>query len=149
MGKFPFAFFGYVVVTLAGRWFRDRGNRMAYNEQLASRVRQILKRKRNLEEKKMFGGLTFMLNGHMCCGVDKNNLMVRVVQDRYEGLLKKPHARVMDLTGRPLKGFIFVGSDGYRTDSALKFWIDQAVQFTRSQPPKKAKPKSLAKNKKR
>ena len=122
---------------------------MAYNEQLASRVRQILKRKRNLEEKKMFGGLTFMLNGHMCCGVDKNNLMVRVVHDRYEGLLKKPHARVMDLTGRPLKGFIFVGSDGYRTDSALKFWIDQAVQFTRSQPPKKAKPKSLAKNKKR
>ncbi len=122
--------------------FRDRGNRMAYNEQLASRIRQILKRKRNLEEKKMFGGLTFMLNGHMCCGVEKNNLMVRVPRDRYQDLLKKPHARVMDLTGRPLKGFIFVGSDGVKMDSALKFWIDQAVQFVRSQPPKKAKPRS-------
>lgn len=112
---------------------------MAYNELLASRIRILLKRKRNLEEKKMFGGLAFMLNGHMCCGVEKNNLMVRVRHDRYEALLKKPHARVMDLTGRPLRGFIFVDAAGYKSNVALKFWIDQAIQFVRSQPAKKAK----------
>lgn len=112
---------------------------MAYSEPLAARMRQILKRKRNLEEKKMFGGLTFMLNGHMCCGVEKNNLMVRVAADQYEKLLMKPHARVMDLTGRPLKGFIFVDAGGYAKDSALEFWMDQALQFVRSQPPKRPK----------
>ena len=112
---------------------------MAYDERLAERIRGHFKRRKWVEEKRMFGGLCFMLNGHMCCGVEKDRLMVRVAPDRYETLLKKPHAREMDFTGKPLKGFLFVGEAGYRTVSGLASWLDEAIKCVRSKAPKKRK----------
>lgn len=100
---------------------------MAYSERLAERIRSYFKRRKNVEEKRMFGGLCFKLNGHMCCGIEKDCLMVRIIPDRYNMLLKKPHAREMDFTGKPLKGFLFVSETGYRTASGLASWLDEAV----------------------
>lgn len=112
---------------------------MAYNERLAERIRGYFKRRKGLEEKRMFGGLCFMLNGHMCCGIETDRLMVRVLSDRYEALIKKPHAREMDLTGKPLKGFLFISEAGYRTAAGLARWLDEAVMFVKAKPPKKRK----------
>lgn len=114
---------------------------MAYDERLAERIRGYFKRRKGVEEKRMFGGLCFMLNGHMCCGVEKDRLMVRVAPDRYETFLKKPHAREMDFTGKPLKGFLFLSEAGYRTASGLASWLDEAVDYAKSKPPKKKKMK--------
>ena len=109
---------------------------MAYNEKLAERIRKILKRRRNVCEKKMFGGLAFLLNGHMFCGVNKNNLMVRVGPERYDEALDEPHARPMDFTGRPLTGFVYVGPGGHRTEKSLTRWVNLAISFAASLPKK-------------
>ncbi len=120
---------------------------MAYDETLAERIRadlrgrKGLKDKRTLEEKKMFGGLAFMLKGHMCCGISKENLMVRVLPEKYQVLLEKPHAGVMDFTGRPLKGFLYVRREGYGSDEQLSFWLDRALEYADSVPPKKGSAK--------
>ncbi|GKS66292.1 RNA methyltransferase [Nitrospira sp.] len=114
---------------------------MPYDERLAERIRGYFKRRRGVEDKRMFGGLCFMLNGHMCCGVEKDRLMVRVAPDRYETLLKKAHAREMDFTGKPLKGFLFINEGGYRTASGLAFWLDEAVECVKLKPPKKKRVK--------
>ncbi len=100
---------------------------MAYDEKLAGRVRAMLKGKRGVREIRMFGGLCFMVNDQMCCGVARRDLMVRVLPERYEALLEKPHARVMDFTGRPLSGFLFVGPKGSRSEAGLKFWVEEAL----------------------
>ena len=84
----------------------------------------------------MFGGLCFMLNRHMCCGVEKDRLMVRVPPDRYKMLLKKSHAREMDFTGKPLKGFLFISEGSYRTALGLAFWLDEAIECVKSKTPK-------------
>ena len=103
---------------------------MAYNEQLADRIRfALLPHTLHIQEKKMMGGLTFMLHGKMCCGIVKDDLMVRVVPSKFESALKLPHCRVMDFTGRPMKGFVFVGEQGFQTDDALKSWLDLGVEF--------------------
>jgi TfoX/Sxy family transcriptional regulator of competence genes len=114
---------------------------MPYNERLAERIRTYFKRRKGVEEKRMFGGLCFMLNGHMCCGIEKDRLMVRVVPERYDTLLKKPHAREMDFTGKPLKGFLFISEAGYRTASSLASWLDEVVECVKLKPPKKKKAK--------
>lgn len=119
---------------------------MAYNERLAERIRDYFTRRKGVEEKRMFGGLCFMLNGHMCCGIEKDRLMVRVLADRYDTLLKKPHARKMDFTGRPLRGFLFINEAGYRTASGLASWLDEAVQCATSKPPPKRRPKTVRKS---
>ncbi|MEK6804759.1 MAG: TfoX/Sxy family protein [Nitrospirota bacterium] len=117
---------------------------MAYDERLAERIRTCFKRRRGVEEQRMFGGLCFMLDGHMCCGIDRSRLIVRVTADRYEPLLKKPHTAVMDFTGRPLKGLLFVNPAGCRTASSLTKWLDEAVECAKSKPPKKRNTKGLA-----
>ena len=109
---------------------------MAYNENLADRIRGVLAHRDELTEKKMFGGLSFMLGGNMCCGIIKDDLVVRVDHDNYEKAVAKPHPRPMDFTGRPLKGMVYVGPEGYRTDRELKCWLDQALSFALSLPPK-------------
>ena len=109
---------------------------MAYAEKLAARIRQALARYKAVAEIKMFGGLCFTLRGNMCCGIHKNNLMVRVGPKHYEEALSKPHARPMDITGRPLRGFVFVGPGGYRTDKGLTQWVKLAADFALSLPPK-------------
>ncbi|MCA9688131.1 MAG: TfoX/Sxy family protein [Myxococcales bacterium] len=109
---------------------------MAYDEALADRVRSQLARKRGLSERKMFGGLAFMLQGNMCCGVIKDELMVRVGADGQDDALAQPHARPMDFTGRPMKGMIYVEAAGLRTDAALGAWVARGVAFTRTLPAK-------------
>ncbi|NJN69349.1 MAG: TfoX/Sxy family protein [Nitrospira sp.] len=94
----------------------------------------------------MFGGRCFMLNGHMCCGIEKDRLMIRVMPDRYETLLSKPHARKMDFTGKPLKGFLFISEAGYRTAAGLAGWLDEAVRFVKTKPHKKRKLKIARKS---
>lgn len=109
---------------------------MPYDETLAVRVRGVLSRNRGVDEKKMFGGIAFMIGGHMCCGVGGEDVMVRVGPEAYEDALSEPHARPMDFTGQPLKGFVYVGRAGVETDRALARWVAKGVAFCRSLPPK-------------
>jgi TfoX/Sxy family transcriptional regulator of competence genes len=109
---------------------------MPFDESLAQRTRRALGDKYALEEKRMFGGLAFIVNGHMCCGVAGQDLMVRVGPDIYERALKRPNARPMDFTGRPLRGFVYVAQDGCRTAAQLRGWVQLGLAFVLSLPPK-------------
>jgi len=103
---------------------------------LADRIGALLKGKRSVTEKKMFGGLCFMVNGNMACGVEKNKLVVRVGLDDYEKFLKQKYVRKMDFTGKPLKGFIYVMPEGLRRTDSLNKWVHKGIQFARSLPNK-------------
>ncbi len=109
---------------------------MAYDEGLAQRVREILEDQRGISEKKMFGGLAFLLRGNMCCGVVAGELMVRVGPDAYEDALTQRHAREMDFTGRPLKGMVYVSNRGIEDDKDLDGWVTRGVAFAGSLPAK-------------
>ena len=85
-----------------------------------------------LTERKMFGGLAFMLDGNMCCGIVGDELMVRVGPDGYEAALGLPHARPMDFTGRPMKGMVYVGEEGLTSEDALVAWVGRGVDFASS-----------------
>jgi len=109
---------------------------MAYDEHFADRVRQFFTQKKvSFYEKKMMGGIIFMVNDKMCVGVDKDRkldidrLMVRVGPQAYEKALQMEGARNMDFTGRPMKGFVFVGPDGFDTDDDLEKWLDMALAY--------------------
>lgn len=110
---------------------------MAYDEKLAKRVRDLLAKTPGYSERKMFGGLCFMLNGNMACGIVKDELMVRLAPDSYEKGLARPHARPMDFTGRPMKGMLYVGPAGIKDDAALADWVEGAAAFAEGLPPKK------------
>ena len=97
---------------------------MAYDEILADRVEALLKGNRSIAKNKMFGGLCFMVNGNMACGLEKNKLVVRIGPEEYEKILKIKHVRKMDFTGKPLKGFIYVMPEGLRRTDSLKKWVD-------------------------
>jgi TfoX/Sxy family transcriptional regulator of competence genes len=109
---------------------------LAYNEQLAARVRELLARHDGLTEKRMFGGISFMLRGNMCCGVVRDDLIVRVGPEQHEATLMEPHARPMDFTGRPMKGAVYVGPGGYASDRDLAKWVQRGVDFAASLPAK-------------
>ena len=109
---------------------------MAYDEGLAERIREVLGDNPEIREKKMFGGLAFMLNGNMACGLIKEDLMVRVGSENYEKDLSKPHARKMEFTGRPMKGFITIDAEGLEDDKMLKVWIKQGLDYAGSLPAK-------------
>ena len=109
---------------------------MAIDEKLAGRVRKILVRKRGVEEKRMFGGLAFMVGGHMCVGIIKDELMVRVGPDAYDSAIRLKHARPMDFTGRPMKGMLYVAPAGLKTEASLRKWIDRGLDFVKALPPK-------------
>ena len=110
---------------------------MSYDEPTAERVRRILSSRRDVVEKRMFGGLCFMVNGGMCCGLTSDALMVRVGPDRYEEALARPHARPMDFTGRPLTGMVYVDPAGYKSDAALEQWVKRGLDFVSTLPAKK------------
>ena len=110
---------------------------IAYDEDLAGRVRAVLARTLRVEEKRMFGGLTFMVGGHMCCGVVGRDLMLRVGPQAHAEALTMAHARAMDFTGRPLKGMVYVAAAGTRADADLEAWVDRALTFVSSLPAKK------------
>ncbi len=92
----------------------------------------------DVAERKMFGGLAFLVRGHMCCGIIGSDLMVRVGRDDFERLVAKPHARPMDFTGRPSKGMVYVSPAGLRTTRSLSTWIDRGLRFISTLPPKSA-----------
>ena len=102
---------------------------MAYNEHLASRAREILLSQRKVEEKKMMGGLAFMVNGKMCVGILKDDLMARIDPEAYASALGKRGCREMDFTGRPMKGFLFVSDEGLPTEKALRAWLKLGIEF--------------------
>jgi TfoX/Sxy family transcriptional regulator of competence genes len=105
---------------------------MAYNEKLADRVRELISvSHKNVEEKKMFGGLCFMVNDKMCVGVESERLMVRFDPARQEELLEKEGCSPMDFTGKSMKGFVYVDIDALKTSRQLKFWMDLALEYNK------------------
>jgi len=118
---------------------------MSYDEKLAQRVRKILAARNGVSEKKMFGGLAFMLNGSMFCGVIKEDLVVRVGPPGHEAALKLPHARPMDFTGRPLTGYVYVAPAGCQNKSALEKWVRWGADFVSTMPAKKSRAEQSAK----
>lgn len=109
---------------------------MAYDEGLAQRIREQLEEREDVREKKMFGGLAFLLGGNMCVGIVKDELMVRVGPDAWADALARPHAREMDFTGRGMKGFVYVGCEGFEDDDDLAAWVARGVAFAGSLPAK-------------
>jgi hypothetical protein len=108
---------------------------MAYGERLAARVRALLAERADVSERKMFGGLTFMIGGNMSCGVHGTELIVRLDPDREQEALSRPHARPMDFIGRPMRGFITVQPDGLK-GKALNRWTKEAVARAEALPRK-------------
>ena len=108
---------------------------MAVNEALVARIRGALAGEPNVTERKMFGGVAFMVAGNMCCGVNKDDLMLRVGADGHNAALRRPHARAMDFTWRPMKSMVFVDAAGIAGDEDLRDWIDTALAFVRTLPP--------------
>jgi len=109
---------------------------MAFDEAVAGRIREALAGAPDVAEKKMFGGIAFMLRGNMCCGVIGDRLMLRVGPAGYEAALSRPHARAMDFTGKPMKGLVYVEPAGFASPRDLKTWIERAMEFTLSLPAK-------------
>ena len=109
---------------------------MAYSTELGERIRAILVEQAGVSERKMFGGLCFLINNNMACGVVKDELMVRVDKEMYDEMLMQPHAREMDFTGRPLRGMVYVNTTGIATDEGLATWVQRGVDYAASLPPK-------------
>jgi TfoX/Sxy family transcriptional regulator of competence genes len=111
---------------------------MAYDAKLAARVRRLLSARGGVTEREMFGGLTFMVAGHMCCGVNGDELIVRLHPEDAEDGLDRLGARPMDFTGRPMRGFVTIRPEGLK-GQALKPWVALAVAHAESLPPKREK----------
>jgi TfoX/Sxy family transcriptional regulator of competence genes len=109
---------------------------MAYDKGLAQRVRELFEEEPGFNEKKMFGGICFLMNGNMACGILNEDLIVRVGPDKYSELLKLPHVRQFDITGRPMKGWVMVSCEGYESDRDLARWVKQGLRYALSLPPK-------------
>jgi len=109
---------------------------MAYNETLAARIRKSLGRKKGITEKKMFGGIGFLLNGNTCVGVWKESMIVRLDPDDTEAALRESHVKPFDITGRAMKGWVLVEPDGIGEDAELKQWIQVATKFVGTLPKK-------------
>lgn len=109
---------------------------MAYDEGLAERVRGLLEDRGKVSERRMFGGLAFLMRGHMTVGIVKDELMVRVGPESYARALNEPHARAMDFTGRPMKGLVFVSPEGIESDSDLERWVERGFGYAASLPAK-------------
>jgi hypothetical protein len=109
---------------------------MAYDEALAGRIRGVLDQQPGLVEKKMFGGVAYLIQGNMACGVHKDMLMVRVGPEAYDEMMEDPHTRPFDMTGRPMKGWVLVEPDGISSQADLKEWVNTGLNFALTLPPK-------------
>ena len=114
---------------------------MAFSESLASRIRDVLARNRNIEEKKMFGCICFFLHGNALVGVWKDRLIARLGPDPGEAALREPYVRAFDITGRPMRNWVAVEPDGVENDSQLTHWIQRATDFVGTLARKSGKPK--------
>lgn len=108
---------------------------MAYDEGLAQRVRELLGERPELVERRMFGGIGFILRGNMTCGVHGDALIVRTGPQRYEAALERPHTRQFDITGRAMKGWVMVGVEGTESDGDLQEWVQRGIDFAGTLPP--------------
>ena len=99
---------------------------MAYDEKLAERIRRAVGPRADVTEKKMFGGVAFLLDGKMFVGIVKDELMVRVGPERHAEAIARPHARTMDFTGRPMVGYVFVAAPGVVGDRAVAAWVERS-----------------------
>jgi TfoX/Sxy family transcriptional regulator of competence genes len=113
---------------------------MAYDLGLADRIRVVLGHLGDFAERKMFGGLCFLVNGRMCCGIMKSDLMLRLTPETAAAALREPHTRPMDFTGRPMRSMIYVAAAGIDSDSSLERWVRSAEQLARALPGKTGKP---------
>src|SRR5438045_90294 len=109
---------------------------MAFDESLATRIRDALARKKNIEEKKMFGCLCFLLNGNGLAGVWKNNFIARLGPDGYDEAILEPHVREFDITGKPMRNWVAVEPAGIEEDDQLTGWIERAMKFVQRLPRK-------------
>jgi TfoX/Sxy family transcriptional regulator of competence genes len=109
---------------------------MAFSEELADRIRQQLAKRKSVEERKMFGGIGYLLNGNLLVGVWKDSLIARLGPDEGEKALQEPHVRVFDVTGRPMKNWVLVQRDGIQNDEQLSGWIQRAIKFVGKLPAK-------------
>lgn len=105
---------------------------MAFDEGLAERLRELLADRDDVREKRMFGGLAYLVGGNLCCGILKDRLMARVGASQYEAALQRPHAREMDFTGRPMRGFVLVEPAGFEDDDDLRQWLSLCLGFVES-----------------
>lgn len=110
---------------------------MAYDLELAARVRELLQERPGYGERQMFGGICFLLRGNMCCGVVRSDLMVRVGPEQHAAALRRPGARPMDFTGRPSRGMVYVGRAALRTRRGLEAWVERGAAFAASLPAKR------------
>jgi TfoX/Sxy family transcriptional regulator of competence genes len=109
---------------------------MPFDQQLADRLRKQLNRQAGLTEKKMFGGLAFLINGNMSVGVHGNELIARIAPEATDAALKEPGARLFDITGRPMKGWLLVGASGVKEPASLAKWVRRGVDYASSLPKK-------------
>jgi TfoX/Sxy family transcriptional regulator of competence genes len=109
---------------------------VAYDEGLAERIRELLALREGVTERKMFGGIAWMLAGNMACGVIGDELIVRVTAEDREQALAEPHTREFDFTGRPMRGFVCVTAEGTEADDELEGWVDAGAQYAASLPAK-------------
>ena len=112
---------------------------MAFDEKLADRVRRQVGKRDGLSEKKMFGGLAFLLHGNMSCGIHGDQLIVRIDPETTESALAEPGTRIFDLTGRPMKGWLLVGAAGFESEPALAQWIHRGLDYAASLPKKQSR----------
>jgi TfoX/Sxy family transcriptional regulator of competence genes len=113
-----------------------QGGYMAYDEQLAARIRAAIEPRADFSERKMFGGLAFMAHGHMYCGIIGNELMARVGVEQYADALAQPHARELGVTGKPMRGMVQIAPAGFATNESLAEWIRRGLAFVDTLPPK-------------
>ena len=104
---------------------------MAYSEKLANRIREALAVNPRVEEKQMMGGLTFMVNGKMCVGIIKDELMCRIDPARHETEIEKQGGRTMDFTKRPMKGYIMIDDSGMRIEKDFEYWINLSLDYNK------------------
>jgi TfoX/Sxy family transcriptional regulator of competence genes len=109
---------------------------MAYDEGLAERLREVFAGKCGITEKKMFGGMCFLLNGNMVVGVTKDDLMVRYRHDQHDAVMKMKHVRPMDFTKRSMTGFAFVAPKGFDSQKTLAAWVDRCLSYVSTLPAK-------------
>jgi TfoX/Sxy family transcriptional regulator of competence genes len=114
---------------------------MAYDEHLADRIRAALATTPDVSERRMFGGLAFMVAGHMACGIVGDDLMLRLGEDGADAALDEPHTRPMDFTGKPMKSMVYVAPPGTETDATLLAWVKRGTAYARTLPPKESKPR--------
>lgn len=109
---------------------------MGYNEKIAGRVRRVLSDRAGVTEQKMFGGLCFLINGNMCCGVQDGSIVLRLGEDGADEALKRKHTRSMDFTGRVIKSMVYVDGPGFTRSRDLRRWVELAAGFAEELPAK-------------